>query len=210
MLEKGALPRRAPLLLHLGGPLPAQGLQPLVVLGQVHVAALAGIHNFLLGHPAGGLLYRRLLLGGRLLGPGLGMGRLRRPLLRRGGLLGLGGGLFPAGLFSRRGGLLRRRRGGLFLLLGGLFRLFLVGVGENVLNAGDLVVLRQIVEDDGQIPIRQHLHMVLRRGRIFCQNFRYGLGGQAKILCHLMDPVFFNTQSKHLVMLQPKGWEFFT
>ncbi len=40
--------------LHAGAPLAAQLLQPLVVLGQVHVAALAGVHDLLLGHPGVG------------------------------------------------------------------------------------------------------------------------------------------------------------
>ena len=76
LLEKVMPPRRwllvrnlllaaALLPLHPSAPLAAQILQPLVILGQVHVAALAGVHDLLLGHPGHRLLRRRL--GGVLL-----------------------------------------------------------------------------------------------------------------------------------------------
>ena len=67
----------AALALHPGGPLAAQILQALVVLGKVHVAALAGVHHLGLRHTGDGLglllgrtalpLALRLLLGGPLL-----------------------------------------------------------------------------------------------------------------------------------------------
>ena len=36
--------------LHPSAPLAAQILQPLIMLGQIHVAALAGVHDLPLGH----------------------------------------------------------------------------------------------------------------------------------------------------------------
>ena len=183
----------APLLaLHPVGPLAAQSLQTLIVLGKVHVAALAGIHDLLLRHPGGGVRHHRLGLGL------LGILLLRSRLLLR-GLLGrlLRGGL----LGSCR--LLRRSRGGLLGLL-------LIGVGKDHLDAGDLIVLGQIIEDHGQLMVRQHLHVVLGGRHILGEDLRNGLGGQAEVLGHLMHSVFLNTQSKHLVTLQPEGWGIFS
>ena len=64
--------------------LAAQGLQALVVLRQVYVAALAGVHDLLLGHAAGG----PLLAGRRLL-------TVSRRLAARWFLAGRGGTLSP-------------------------------------------------------------------------------------------------------------------
>ena len=82
------------LRLHAGGPLTAQILQTLVVLRQVHIAALAGVHDLLLGNAADGLLHHRLLLG-RALGA-----------LALGALAAAGFSPFWAPLFSGAG---RRR-----------------------------------------------------------------------------------------------------
>ena len=163
----------AALALHAGGPLTAQILQTLVVLGQVHIAALAGVYDLLLGNAADGLLHHRLLLGRALSALALG---------------GLGsGGLFPV----LGAALLRRGSGG----LGGLRLLLLLeGVGEDHLDAGDLVVLREIIKNHGKLMVRQNLHVVLGSGRVLGQDLRDGLGGQAEVLGHLMHSVFFHTQ----------------
>ena len=169
--------------LHPSAPLAAQILQPLVILGQIHVAALAGVHDLPLGHPGHRLLRRRL--GGGVLLLGLlpatlaalrALGRHRLPdLLALGGRGGLAGGLW---LF-----------GGRFLR-----RLLLVGVGEDHLDAGDRIVLRQVFKDQRELLICQRLHVVFGSLGVFRQDLRDGLGGKAEILRHLMDSVFLNTQ----------------
>ena len=169
--------------LHPSAPLAAQILQPLIILGQIHVAALAGVHDLPLGHPGHRLLRRRL--GGGVLLLGLlpatlaalrALGRHRLPdLLALGGRGGLAGGLW---LF-----------GGWFLR-----RLLLVGVGEDHLDAGDRIVLRQVFKDQRELLICQRLHVVFGSLGVFRQDLRDGLGGKAEILRHLMDSVFLNTQ----------------
>ena len=142
-------------------------LQLLVVLGEVNVGGLAGVHHLGLGHAA-----HRLA--------GL-LGRLRLRLLRC--LCRLGGG-------GRFGGVLLR----LGLLLGGRLWLFLRGglhtLGKDHLNAGHRIVLRQILENQRQLMILQHLHVVFGRLRVLRQDLRDLLGGHAEVLCHLMHPVF--------------------
>ena len=46
---------------------------------------------------------------------------------------------------------------------------------EEVLHRRALVVLRQILENKGELRILQHLHMVLGRGGVFGEDLRYGL-----------------------------------
>ena len=143
-------------------------LQLLVVLGEIDVGSLAGIHHLGLGHPAhrlGGLLMGRLRLR-------LFLGRLR-----------LGGGRDPGGLLLRFSLLFRDR---LRLLVGG----GLHALRKDHLNAGHRVVLGQILEDQRQLAILQHLHMIFWGLRILGQDLRDLLGGQAEVLCHLMHPVF--------------------
>ncbi|CAN4051295.1 Ferric uptake regulation protein, partial [Dysosmobacter welbionis] len=140
-------------------------------LGQIHVAALAGVHDLPLGHPGHRLLRRRL--GGGVLLLGLlpatlaalrALGRHRLPdLLALGGRGGLAGGLW---LF-----------GGWFLR-----RLLLVGVGEDHLDAGDRIVLRQVFKDQRELLICQRLHVVFGSLGVFRQDLRDGLGGKAEIL----------------------------
>ena len=104
------------------------------------------------------------------------LGRHRLPdLLALGGRGGLAGGLW---LF-----------GGRFLR-----RLLLVGVGEDHLDAGDRIVLRQVFKDQRELLICQRLHVVFGSLGVFRQDLRDGLGGKAEILRHLMDSVFLNTQ----------------
>ena len=168
----------AALLLHPLGTLAAQSLQALVVLGQVHVAALAGVHDLLLGNPGGGLLHGS---GG---------------LLRVSGLLGRRIGILAD--FRSLSGLLFRRRSALVSVgrsvrLGGS-RLRLIRVCKDGLNAGNLIVLCQVIKDHRQLVIVQDLHVVFRSRHIFGQNFCNGLGGQTEVFGHLMDSIFFHTQ----------------
>ena len=221
----------AALLGHPLAPLAAQLFQTLVILGQVHVAALAGIHQLFLRHTGGGLsggcgfvqplgllgrgLLRRLL--GRLLLrllDGTLLRRLRGFLLlccRSGLLLGLLG----RALLHRLGRLLlrllrcrlcglRRLLGRSGLRLGRLRLLRLIRIDGG--NAGDLIVLGQMLKNDGQLMILQRLHIALGRGGVFVQNFGNHLGGETKVPRHISYSVFF--QSKHLVHLQPGGWAF--
>ena len=141
-------------------------LQLLVVLVQIHVGGLAGIHHLLLGHAGHGLLHR---LGG-LLGSLTGGSRtLCGPvaLLRRG---------WPGRLLA-----LGRGR----LLLRGLGAL-----GEDDRDIGDRVVLGQILKDEAELPILQHLHVILGRFGVLGQDLRDLLGGDPEILGHLMHSVF--------------------
>ena len=140
-------------------------LQFFIVLGKVNIGGLAGVHHLGLGHPAHGLA-------------GL-LDRLRLRLFL--GSLRLGGrGL--ALLLLRLCLLLRGR---LRLLLGGLHPL-----GEDHLNARYRVVLGQILKDQRQLSVLQHLHVVFGGLRILRQNLRDLLGGQAEVLGHLMHSVF--------------------
>ncbi|MPM74320.1 hypothetical protein SDC9_121307 [bioreactor metagenome] len=147
-------------------------LQPFVILRQIHVAALAGVHHLFLGDPGGGLSQRRLCLSGGRLGinrPGRGMRRGRgRPLgrgRRSGGLLGR---LFHGGL----GG---RRRGDALLLLCRLA----VGIGKNLLNAGRRMGLGQGLKHQRQLFVGQRLHIALGGLAILPQNLHDVLVAQA-------------------------------
>ncbi len=132
-------------------------LQLLVVLIQIDVGGLAGIHHLGLGHPAHGL--RRGLVLLRL--------PCRLSLLAFVALL-LGG----------------RRLLGLLLLRG------LGALGEDHLDAGNLIVLRQMLEDQRELSVVQHLHMVFGRLRILGQDLRDHLRGNPEILGHFVYPVF--------------------
>ena len=161
--------------LHLLGLARSQVLQPLVVLLQVHLAALAGVHYLLLGDAGSGPVCRLL-------------GRLRLAL----GLLGRG----PA---RRRGGLLRLGRGLGGLPLGGRGSLGLpVDLGVDALDVVHLVVLGQVLEDQGELPVLQHLHMVLGSRRIFRQNVGDLLGVLLEILGHLVHAILVVQQISHL------------
>ena len=154
-------------------------LQLFVILGQIDVGGLAGVHHLGLGDPAGrllGLLGRTVLLlllsarGLRLAAIGGGSGRLGRLLL----------------LFLR---LCRLR------LLPGIR---LGALGKDFLNACRLIVLGQILKDERQLMILQHLHVIFGSLRILGQDLRDLLGGQTKVLGHLMHSVFvtYATQIK--------------
>ena len=138
-------------------------LQLFIVLGKVDVGGLAGVHHLGLGHPA----HRLGGLGLRLL--------LRRLCLGGGGALGS----FLLGLRLLLGGGL-----GLFLRSG------LHALGENHLYTGHRVVLGQILKDQRKLVVLQHLHVIFGCLCVLRQDLRDLLGGQTKVLCHLMHPVF--------------------
>ena len=204
----------AALLGHALTPLTAQLFQTLVILGQVHVAALAGIHQLFLRHTGGGLSggcgLVRLLLGDCLLlrGP---LDLLDRLLLRLGlcGLLLSLLGRTLLGLLCRLRGLLRRS--GLSLGSLGLRRFHLGGfrllrlVGINGSNIGNLVVLGQMLKYDGQLMVLQRLHIALGRSGILIQNFCDDLGGHTEVPRHISYSIFFNSQSKHLLHSPTRG-----
>ena len=53
-----------------------------------------------------------------------------------------------------------------------------------------LIMLGEILENDRQVGIIKHLHVILRCRAILCQNFSDLLGGYAEVLCDLVHPVF--------------------
>ena len=138
-------------------------LQFLVVLVQIDVGGLAGVHHLPLGHAGHGLL-----------------GLLR---LGRAALLGLAA---LALTLYRRGCVLRRLGGGLLRLL--LLRLG--ALGEDHRDAAYRVVLGQILKDQAQLPVLQHLHMIFGRFGVLGQDLRDLLRGHAEVLGHLMHSVF--------------------
>ena len=155
-------------------------LQLFVVLVQIYVGGLAGIHHLLLGHAGHGLLGLVVIIVVAAVAIVIGVGLV---VLRLGIAL-----------------LLRLR---LVVLLGLLLRLRLLLLGLGALgkhrgDAGDLVVLGQILENERQLPILQHLHMVLGGLGILGQDLRNVLCGDAEILRHLMHSVFvcYATQIK--------------
>ena len=138
-------------------------VQSLVVLGQVR-RRTAGIDDAALRH------LTRLVRLVVLLRLGL--------LLRLRGLLRLGGLLL-------RGAALRRL-GGRCLRLG----LGLVGHFVELLQAGRLMVLREILKNVVELCVLEHLHMIFRSGGVIRQDLRDLLRGHVEILRHLMHSVF--------------------
>ena len=51
------------------------------------------------------------------------------------------------------------------------------------------------IENDVQLGVCEHLHMVFRRSGILCENLRDHLRGDLKILCHLMHSVFYHAHT---------------
>ena len=109
------------------------------------------------------------------------------------------------GLLLRLGLSLRLALSGLLGLLRLCSGLLLLGLGlglrlfgglrhtHQVLHRRALVLLRQALEDNGELLVAQHLHVVLRRGGVLGQYFSHGLGGQAEVLGYLVNPVLFKT-----------------
>ena len=94
---------------------------------------------------------------------------------------------------------------GLLAALGGLGRLCLGGglglpvhLGKDALQAVHLVVLGQILKDQGQLPVVQGLHVVLGRGRIFGQDVGDLLGVLTEVLGHLVHAILVVQQKSHL------------
>ena len=79
------------------------------------------------------------------------------------------------------------------LLGGGLLRLLLLrfgALGEDHRDAAHRVVLGQILKDQAQLPVLQHLHMIFGRFGVLGQDLRDLLCGHAEVLGHLMHSVF--------------------
>ena len=199
----------AALLGHALATLTAKVLKALVILRQIHVAALAGVHQLLLRYAGGGLGSGRglavLLLGllhHRLRGLlSLLLGRRLLRLLRHGGLClcrlcGLGGRCLCLMGGLCLGGRLRLGRGRAFRLL----RL----VGIDCRNAGNLIVLGQMLEDDGQLLVLQRLHIALGGLAVLAKDIGDHLCGEAEVPRHITYSVFFNSQIKHLVYRRSK------
>ena len=148
-------------------------IQALVVLGQV-CRRTASIDDAALGH------LTRLVRLVVLLRLGL--------LLRLGSLLRL---LCGRSFALRRIGLRGRR----CLRLG----LRLVGHFVELLQAGRLMVLREILKDVVELVVLQHLHMIFRSGGIIRQDLCDLFRGHVEILRHLMHSVF--NQSAHTCFL---------
>ena len=176
-------------------------VEAFVVFGEIRVGGAAGVDDLLLRH----LLRNMGLVGLRLAALLRILLRLLRGLLFGGlrGLLGLpvlllilsaGGGVgLPGGGLPGGGGIPRFGfRSVLFPFR--LLRLF--RIGEYLRDASDLVVLGHVFEDDAQLLILQHLHVVLRRRCVLRQDLRDHLGGDAEILCDLMHAVFH--QAAHI------------
>ena len=150
-------------------------LELLVVLVQVDVRHLAGIDDLLLRHAR-----RGMLRGGRLALLGI--------LLRLGGLALLGLGTAGAviavivvfrlilGVIPLRLAL-RGSRLGLGLLLGS-------GLGVNGLDL-DLMLLRQMLKDQIDLLLRQHLRRLLAPVFIGIQDSLDILRRHAEVLCHI-------------------------
>ena len=144
-------------------------VEALVVFREIRSGGAAGIDDALFHDllRLGGLLRLRLL---RLLyGRGSGCCGRRRAA----------GGLFLRGSVGFL--LFRRLGGGLLLLRFG---------GEDLGNAADLVMLRQILKNEIQLGVLENLHMVLRRRGIVGEDLGNILGGHAKILGNLVNAVF--------------------
>ena len=159
----------------------------LVVLLNIHGSAATGIHHSLLCHLAGYMGLVLLFLSSLLCRSGVlcgrsGSGRLLRRLC------------VPVILLFLLSAL---------LLCGGsgLGRLCLGGNIEDLLQAGHLVVLGHIVEDNVQLMIFQNLHVVLGGGHIVRKDLADDLGRDVEILCHLVNPVLYHAHT--LVLLFP-------
>ena len=140
-------------------------LQAFVVLIQIDVGRFAGVHDLGLGYAGG----RRRSGGCRWCG-GLSFAFGGRGLSC--------GGWFRPFLNSLRslGRLLFRRCGGLGLET----------VGKNDLDAGDLIFLCQVIEDDGNFFLCHHRAVAFRRSGIFRKNIHDVLRRQVEALCNIM------------------------
>ena len=170
-------------------------LELLVVLVQVDVGGLAGVHHLGLGHPAGaGLLGRRLTRLLALLGSGLLLGR---PLLRLSAALALLSVLpaalsvlsvLPAVLTVLSAALGAGLLGG--SALPGLLRRG--GVRVDGLDAADLIILGQVLKEDVQFLVLQVLARLFRSVEVLAQNFNDLLGLHPKVSGQLVHFVLID------------------
>ena len=136
----------------------------LVVLVQVHSAALTGVHQLLFGDAGGGLLGLggSGSLGGCLLVVVLGLGTTVLAALTVGTVVSCHVSL---------------------LLFG--------GCAQGSLHVSHLVLLGDMFKNQGQLLVVQHLHMIFRGGSVSGQDLGDLLGGLAEILGYLMNAILF-------------------
>ena len=148
-------------------------LQLLIILVEVDVGGLAGIHDLLFRHAG-----RGLLRGGGLARRGLPRGgsRLGRGYLRSRRLRGAR--LCVRSRSGRGLGRARSRSGSRLRLL----LLFRVGLGKDRLDL-HLMVQRQIVEYDRQLTVAQHLGVTLGGLRVVLQDGNDILRLHTEVLC---------------------------
>ena len=147
-------------------------LQLLVVLIQVDIGGLAGIHHLGLGHHPGragltGLLILRLSLLALPLGR---LGRALRGILCGSAVLPGLAALGPASPVLRLLAALVPALGGGGLGRSGLGLLSQSGVGIDGFDTADLVGLGQVLEDHRQLLVRQVLAGLLRRVEVLAED----------------------------------------
>ena len=186
-----------------------------IVPVQVHIHAAAGVDHLLLGHTAGRLLFPALGGRGALALLFLGLGRRFLPGAALGGRRSAGlvpGAGLPVALVPPvlTGGAV------LALLLGrglGLRAAFglVVGLAEHLFQILDLVILGQVVKDNGELPITEYRHMAGRGLGVLGQNLHdllgaYCLAVDLKVLGQLVHSIFvLKTQISHLLQFHRKG-----
>ena len=211
--------------LHPVGPLRRQGLQMLVVLIQVHVAALAGVHQLLLRYAAGGavrgLLGLLVVLAARLGGLVVVLVLAALPVLLAAVVSVVTGAavtgsavavvsvvaVIPAAVAVVPSLALLAVAvapvvpvavtAAVVSVVAAAVLAALGGGGQGGLHVGHLVVLGHILKDDGQLLVAEHLHVVLG-GRSVCgQDLGDVLGLLAKVLGYLVYTIFIlKTQIK--------------
>ena len=168
----------AHLLLLLLTALVAERLGALVgLLGQLLLLAALGLHS--LGLCVNQLIYMIIIFCKVYVAGAAGINAVNLlylalcRLLLHDRLLSLGLGL----LFGFRLGLLRLLAGCTLCV-------------QRTFHVAYLIMLGEILENDRQVGIVKHLHVILRCRAILRQNFSDLLGGYAEVLCDLVYPIF--------------------
>ena len=168
----------AHLLLLLLTALVAERLGALVrLLGQLLLLAALGLHS--LGLCVNQLIYMIIIFCKVYVAGAAGINAVNLlylalcRLLLHDRLLSLGLGL----LFGFRLGLLRLLAGCTLCV-------------QRTFHVAYLIMLGEILENDRQVGIVKHLHVILRCRAILRQNFSDLLGGYAEVLCNLVYPIF--------------------
>ena len=200
-------------MLHLFHAVRGQLIQVGVIPIQVHVHAAAGVDHLLLGHPAAVLGGGRSLL---LQGSG-GSGLVGTLLSGSAAVVVVLGSLFAGSLVTLLGTVAAVALGlaipcGLLLILSlgsGLLALALAALGlmirffEHFFQILNLIILSQVVKNDGQFLVTEDCHMAGRGLPILGQDLHDLLGANGlaidlKILGYLVYSVFVIAQISHL------------